>query len=150
MADYGDAVLNKYHSSKGIEYPLSAEWVPVTLAFPGLAEISWSRFKCQCMKIDHCQIRYTPQVPANAEGTVIVVVHDNRMERDKSLQAEYTFPIRCGIELNFFSNSYFSLQDEIPWSCYYKVVNSTVLSGSHFCQLKARVKLSCARHAQPQ
>nr|UZC49223.1 V4 [Kozo leaf curling associated virus 2]UZC49229.1 V4 [Kozo leaf curling associated virus 2]UZC49241.1 V4 [Paper mulberry leaf curling associated virus 2]UZC49253.1 V4 [Paper mulberry leaf curling associated virus 2] len=143
-----DVALKNYHSSKSVEYPLSNDLVQISLAFPGLAEISWSRVKGQCMKIDHCQIVYTPQVPANAEGTVIVVIHDNRMERDKRLQAEYTFPIRCPVTLNYFSTSFFSLRDEVPWAVYYKVIDSTMLTGTHFCQFKARIKLSSAKHSQ--
>ncbi|WGT94048.1 movement protein [Myrica rubra citlodavirus 1] len=137
-----------YHSSKRVEYPLSDEMTPIKLAFPSMREISWAKMKGQCLKIDHCQIKYSPQVPANAEGSVIVSIHDTRMESDKSLQAEYTFPIRCGIELNFFSMSYFSLRDEVPWRAYYRVVNTTVLKGSFFCQIKARVKLSASKTSQ--
>lgn len=137
--------LRNYHSTKRIEYPLTDEWTQIRLAFPSLTEVSWSRVKGHCLKIDHCYIKYSPQVPANAEGTVLVTVHDRRMENDKSLQAEYTFPIRCGIELNFFSSSYFSLKDPVPWTVYYRVINSTVLKGSHFCQFKASVKLSASK-----
>nr|AWM96940.1 movement protein [Citrus chlorotic dwarf associated virus] len=147
--DGQDLVLQDYHSTRRIEYPLSDEWQQIKLAFPSMKEISWHKLRGQCMKIDHCQIRYDPQVPANAEGNVLVVVHDRRMEADKSMQAEYTFPIRCGIELNYYSCSYFSLKDPVPWCVYYRVVNSTVLKGSHFCQFKARVKLSAAKSSSP-
>ncbi|WXB20462.1 movement protein [Apiscitlodal virus] len=145
--DGGVKTFNDYHSSQRVEYPLSNEKVRIKLEFPSMGDISWSRLKGHCLKIDHCQIKYTPQVPANASGTVIFEVHDMRMERDKTLQAEYTVPIRCGVELNFFSSSFFSMKDDVPWQVFYSVENSDVLSGTRFCKIKARVKLSSAKHS---
>nr|QEQ92299.1 putative movement protein [Camellia chlorotic dwarf-associated virus] len=137
--------VNAYHSTQRVEYPLSNEWVKIKLAFPSMKDVSWSKFRGHCMKIDHCQIDYAPQVPINASGSVIIVLNDTRMLLDEQLQAEYTFPLRCPITLNYYASSYFSLKDAVPWECFYKVEDSSVKTGLHFAQFKARVKLSTAK-----
>ncbi|AVY03270.1 movement protein [Passion fruit chlorotic mottle virus] len=147
MSDSQIKVFNEYHSSKRVEYPLTNEKTMIKLEFPSMGDISWSRLKGHCLKIDHCQISYTPQVPANASGNVCFEIHDMRMEADKTLQAEYTVPIRCAVELNFFSTSFFSMKDDVPWEVFYSVENSDVRSGTRFCKMKARVKLSSAKHS---
>ncbi|ABC33735.1 movement protein [Euphorbia mosaic virus - A [Mexico:Yucatan:2004]] len=99
------------------------------------------------MKIDHCVIEYRQQVPINASGTVVVEIHDKRMTDDESLQASWTFPIRCNIDLHYFSSSFFSLKDPVPWKLYYKVCDTNVHQMTHFAKFKGKLKLSTAKHS---
>ncbi|QHB15487.1 AC1 [Papaya begomovirus 1] len=99
------------------------------------------------MKIDHCVIEYRQQVPINATGSVIVEIHDRRMTDNESLQASWTFPIRCNIDLHYFSASFFSLKDPNPWKLYYRVSDTNVHQGTHFAKFKGKLKLSTAKHS---
>jgi hypothetical protein len=94
------------------------------------------------MKIDHCQIEYHPQVPFNATGTMRVEIHDTRLHLDDTLQAEYTFPIIAHIKLNFFSSSYFSTSEAIPWKACFLVQDTNINNGTNFCKMRAHLRLS--------
>ncbi|AAD22945.1 BC1 [Bean calico mosaic virus] len=136
-----------YIESHRDEYQLSHDLTEIILQFPSTASQLGARLTRSCMKIDHCVIEYRQQVPINASGTVIVEIHDKRMQDNESLQASWTFPIRCNIDLHYFSSSFFSLKDPIPWKLYYKVTDSNVHQRTHFAKFKGKLKLSTAKHS---
>nr|QVX19698.1 movement protein [Tomato severe rugose virus]QVX19700.1 movement protein [Tomato severe rugose virus] len=136
-----------YIESKRDEYQLSHDLTEIMLQFPSTASQLSARLSRSCMKIDHCVIEYRQQVPINAVGSVIVEIHDRRMTDNESLQASWTFPIRCNIDLHYFSSSFFSLKDPIPWKLYYRVCDTNVHQSTHFAKFKGRLKLSTAKHS---
>nr|AEY68253.1 movement protein [Tomato mild yellow leaf curl Aragua virus] len=136
-----------YIESHRDEYQLSHDLTEIILQFPSTASQLGARLSRSCMKIDHCVIEYRQQVPINASGTVIVEIHDKRMTDNESLQASWTFPIRCNIDLHYFSSSFFSLKDPIPWKLYYRVSDSNVHQRTHFANFKGKLKLSTAKHS---
>ncbi|AGA80996.1 movement protein [Tomato yellow mottle virus] len=136
-----------YIDSHREEYQLSHDLTEIVLQFPSTAAQLSARLSRSCMKIDHCVIEYRQQVPINASGTVIVEIHDKRMQDNESLQASWTFPIRCNIDLHYFSSSFFSLKDPIPWKLYYKVSDSNVHQRTHFAKFKGKLKLSTAKNS---
>nr|CBA18085.1 movement protein [Cleome leaf crumple virus] len=136
-----------YIESHRDEYQLSHDLTEIVLQFPSAASQISARLTRSCMKIDHCVIEYRQQVPINASGAVIVEIHDKRMTDNESLQASWTFPIRCNIDLHYFSSSFFSLKDPIPWKLYYRVSDSNVHQQTHFAKFKGKLKLSTAKHS---
>ncbi|KAK8548771.1 hypothetical protein V6N13_054450 [Hibiscus sabdariffa] len=136
-----------YIESNWEEYKLSNDLTEIVLTFPSITEQAWARARGRCMKIDHCVIEYRQQVPMNAAGTVIVEVHDTRLNADESLQATFTFPIRCNIDLHYFSSSFFSVKDPNPWGLYYRVEESNIINRTHFAKFKARLKMSTVKHS---
>ncbi|AVP27507.1 MP [Boerhavia golden mosaic virus] len=136
-----------YIESQRDEYQLSHDLNEIVLQFPSSAAQFTARISRSCMKIDHCVIEYRQQVPINASGSVIVEIHDKRMTDNESLQASWTFPIRCNIDLHYFSCSFFSLKDPIPWKLYYRVSDTNVHQRTHFAKFKGKLKLSTAKHS---
>ncbi|AAO49273.1 BC1 protein [Cotton leaf crumple virus] len=136
-----------YIESQRDEYQLSHDLTEIVLQFPSTAAQLTARLSRSCMKIDHCVIEYRQQVPINATGTVIVEIHDKRMTDNESLQSSWTFPIRCNIDLHYFSASFFSLKDPIPWKLYYRVSDTNVQQRTHFAKFKGKLKLSTAKHS---
>nr|AVP27521.1 MP [Boerhavia golden mosaic virus] len=136
-----------YIESQRDEYQLSHDLNEIVLQFPSSAAQFTARLSRSCMKIDHCVIEYRQQVPINASGSVIVEIHDKRMTDNESLQASWTFPIRCNIDLHYFSCSFFSLKDPIPWKLYYRVSDTNVHQRTHFAKFKGKLKLSTAKHS---
>nr|QQL13394.1 movement protein [Malvaviscus yellow mosaic virus] len=136
-----------YIESHRHEYQLSHDLTEIILQFPSTASQVTARLSRSCMKIDHCVIEYRQQVPINATGSVIVEIHDKRMTDNESLQASWTFPIRCNIDLHYFSSSFFSLKDPIPWKLYYRVCDTNVHQRTHFAKFKGKLKLSTAKHS---
>ncbi|UFT26568.1 movement protein [Desmodium mosaic virus] len=136
-----------YIESHRDEYQLSHDLTEIVLQFPSAASQLTARLSRSCMKIDHCVIEYRAQVPINAAGSVIVEIHDKRMTDNESLQASWTFPIRCNIDLHYFSASFFSLKDPIPWKLYYRVCDTNVHQRTHFAKFKGKLKLSTAKHS---
>ncbi|AAK06853.2 BC1 [Cotton leaf crumple virus - [California]] len=136
-----------YIESQRDEYQLSHDLTEIVLQFPSTAAQLTARLSRSCMKIDHCVIEYRQQVPINATGSVIVEIHDKRMTDNESLQSSWTFPIRCNIDLHYFSASFFSLKDPIPWKLYYRVSDTNVQQRTHFAKFKGKLKLSTAKHS---
>ncbi|AAL05284.1 movement protein [Macroptilium yellow mosaic Florida virus] len=136
-----------YIESHRDEYQLSHDLTELILQFPSTVSQLASRLSRSCMKIDHASIRYRQQVPINATGSVLVEIHDKRMTDNESLQASWTFPIRCNIDLHYFSSSFFSLKDPIPWKLYYRVSDTNVHQRTHFAKFKGKLKLSTAKHS---
>nr|AKZ17009.1 movement protein [Tomato chlorotic mottle Guyane virus] len=136
-----------YIESQRDEYQLSHDLTEIVLQFPSTASQLSARLSRSCMKIDHCVIEYRQQVPINATGAVIVEIHDQRMTENESLQASWTFPIRCNIDLHYFYSSFFSLKDPIPWKLYYRVSDTNVHQRTHFAKFKGKLKLSTAKHS---
>ncbi|ACD93172.1 movement protein [Tomato mild mosaic virus] len=136
-----------YIESQRDEYQLSHDLTEIVLQFPSTASQISARLSRRCMKIDHCVIEYRQQVPINATGAVVVEIHDKRMTDNESLQASWTFPIRCNIDLHYFSSSFFSLKDPIPWKLYYRVCDTNVHQRTHFAKFKGKLKLSTAKHS---
>nr|UUA79841.1 movement protein [Dolichos yellow mosaic virus]UUA79849.1 movement protein [Dolichos yellow mosaic virus] len=143
----GAVVNNRYIESKRCEYRLTNNETPITLQFPSSFEQTKVRMMGKCMKVDHIVIEYRNQVPFNAKGSVIVTIRDNRLSDDEASQAAFTFPIGCNVDLHYFSSSFFSLKDETPWELIYRVEDSNVVDGTTFAQIKAKLKLSSAKHS---
>nr|AGS77209.1 BC1 [Mungbean yellow mosaic virus] len=121
--------------------------MPIKLQFPSYLEQKTVQIMGKCMKVDHAVIEYRNQVPFNAKGTVIVTIRDTRLSYEQAAQAAFTFPIACNVDLHYFSSSFFSLKDETPWEIVYKVEDSNVIDGTTFAQIKAKLKLSSAKHS---
>lgn len=137
-----ESITDKYHKSKRFEYKISNSYQTIAMQFPSLTATTYHLLRRRCMKIDHCQIEYHPQVPFNATGTVRVEIHDTRLHLDATLQAEYTFPIISHIKLNFFSSSYFSTSEPIPWKANFFVQDTNINNGTTFCKMRAHLMLS--------
>ncbi|OMO55814.1 Geminivirus BL1 movement protein [Corchorus olitorius] len=136
-----------YIESHRDEYRLTNDLTEIVLQFPSVTEQWGAQVRRRCMKIDHCVVEYRQQVPINATGSVILEIHDKRMTDDESLQASYSFPIRCNIDLHYFSASFFSLKDPIPWKLFYRVCDTNVHNGTHFAKFKGKCKMSTAKHS---
>lgn len=100
------------------------------------------------MKIDHCQIEYRPLTPHNAQGLVEIEIHDTRLNIDQSRQAWFKLPIFGHYQMNFFSDSYFSMTDAIPWKATIKTSHTNMNTDTPFCTIKARLKLSSEKHSE--
>nr|ASR73670.1 MP [Sida Brazil virus] len=136
-----------YIESHRDEYQLTHDLTEIILQFPSTASQLSARLSRSCMKIDHCVIEYRQQVPINATGSVVVEIHDKRMTENESLQASWTFPVRCNIDLHYFSSSFFSLKDPIPWKLYYKVCDTNVHQRTHFAKFKGKLSMEAAKHS---
>nr|CAG29038.1 BC1 [East African cassava mosaic virus] len=138
---------NNYINSKRTEYALTNDAAPINLQFPSSFEQATMRLKGRCMKIDHIIIEYRNQVPFNATGSVIVEIRDNRVSLEDAAQAAFTFPIACNVDLHYFSSTYFSISDPSPWKIMYRVEDSNVVEGVKFASIKAKLRLSSAKHS---
>ncbi|ALO02636.1 BC1 [Cotton yellow mosaic virus] len=146
MEDFS-AVSNKYLESKRNEYALTNDATAIKLEFPTTFEQATVRLKGRCMKIDHIVIEYRNQVPFNATGSVIVEIRDHRLRDDECAQARFSFPITCNVNLHYYSSSFFSVKDRSPWELVYMVEDSNVNEGTMFAMIKAKLKLSSAKHS---
>nr|AIP87772.1 movement protein [African cassava mosaic virus] len=140
-------ISGDYIQSARTEYKLTNDESPITLQFPSTLERTRVRIMGKCMKVDHVVIEYRNQVPFNAQGSVIVTIRDTRLSDEQQDQAQFTFPIGCNVDLHYFSASYFSIDDNVPWQLLYKVEDSNVKYGITFAQIKAKLKLSAAKHS---
>lgn len=139
---------NTYHKSRRNEYRLSNSTQNIKMSFPSLKDLTLSRLTRKCMKIDHCQIEYRPLTPHNAQGLVDIEIHDMRLNVDQSRQAWYRLPIHGHYQLNFFSDSYFSMNDAIPWKATIRTSRTNMNTDTPFCTIKARLKLSSEKHSE--
>nr|AMP46454.1 movement protein [Deinbollia mosaic virus] len=141
-------VVNKnYIDSKRSEYKLTHDAAPINLQFPTSFEQTTVRLLGRCMKIDHIIIEYRNQVPFNATGSVVVEIRDNRVSQEEAAQAAFTFPITCNVDLHYFSSTFFSVSEPSPWEILYKVEDSNVVEGVKFASIKAKLRLSSAKHS---
>nr|AIP87853.1 movement protein [South African cassava mosaic virus] len=147
MANQFTVTDNNYINSKRTEYALTNDAAPINLQFPGSFEQATMRLKGRCMKIDHIIIEYRNQVPFNATGSVIVEIRDNRVSLEDAAQAAFTFPIACNVDLHYFSSTYFSISEPSPWRIMYRVEDSNVIEGVKFASIKAKLRLSSAKHS---
>nr|AEG90588.1 movement protein [East African cassava mosaic Kenya virus] len=138
---------NNYIHSKRTEYALTNDAAPIHLQFPSSFEQATMRLKGRCMKIDHIIIEYRNQVPFNATGSVIVEIRDDRVSLEDAAQAAFTFPIACNVDLHYFSSTYFSISEPSPWRIMYRVEDSNVVEGVKFASIKAKLRLSSAKHS---
>nr|WGT83679.1 movement protein [Tomato leaf curl New Delhi virus] len=136
-----------YIQSERVEYALTNDAAEVTLSFPSIFEQKLSQLRNRCMKIDHVVLQYRSQVPINAVGHVVVEIHDMRLTEGHTKQAEFTIPIKCNCNLHYYSSSFFSLKDKNPWRVEYRVENTNVVNGVHFCKMLGKLKLSSAIHS---
>nr|UIK24232.1 movement protein [Tomato leaf curl Palampur virus]UYS88352.1 nuclear shuttle protein [Tomato leaf curl Palampur virus] len=136
-----------YVQSERIEYALTNDAAEVKLMFPSMFEQKISQLRNRCMKIDHVVLEYRNQVPINAVGHVVIEIHDMRLTEGDTKQAEFTIPIKCNCNLHYYSSSYFSLKDVNPWRVEYRVENTNVVNGVHFCKMLGKLKLSSAKHS---
>ncbi|ANJ60531.1 BC1 [Telfairia golden mosaic virus] len=146
MEDFS-VVSNRYIESKRNEYALTHDATTIKLAFPTTFEQATVRLKGRCMKIDHMVIEYRNQVPFNATGSVIVEIRDHRLRSDECAQARFSFPITCNVNLHYYSSSFFSVKENSPWELVYMVEDSNVNEGTMFAMIKAKLKLSSAKHS---
>nr|ACN77072.1 movement protein [Tomato leaf curl Palampur virus] len=136
-----------YVQSERIEYALTNDAAEVKLMFPSMFEQKISQLRNRCRKIDHVVLEYRNQVPINAVGHVVIEIHDMRLTEGDTKQAEFTIPIKCNCNLHYYSSSYFSLKDVNPWRVEYRVENTNVVNGVHFCKMLGKLKLSSAKHS---
>nr|UEE01033.1 movement-protein [Begomovirus mozlegume]UEE01035.1 movement-protein [Begomovirus mozlegume] len=146
MEDFS-VVSNKYIESKRNEYALTNDATTIKLEFPTTLEQATVRLKGRCLKIDHIVIEYRHQVPFNATGSVIVEIRDHRLREDECAQARFSFPITCNVNLHYYSSSFFSVKEKSPWELVYMVEDSNVNEGTNFAMIKAKLKLSSAKHS---
>nr|QDQ68901.1 nuclear shuttle protein [Pepper yellow vein Mali virus] len=147
MESHYTVVNNKYIESQRTEYQLTNDASPIKLQFPSSVQRATSGLMGRCMKIDHIIIEYRNQVPFNATGSVIVEIRDHRISSEEAAQAAFTFPILCNVDLHYFSSSFFSVTDPSPWEIVYKVEDSNVVEGTKFASIKAKLRLSSAKHS---
>nr|AGW45433.1 movement protein [Tomato leaf curl New Delhi virus] len=136
-----------YIQSERVEYALTNNAAEVTLSFPSIFEQKIIQLRNRCMKIDHVVLEYRSQVPINAVGHVVIEIHDMRLTEGDTKQAEFTIPIKCNCNLHYYSSSFFSLKDKNPWRVEYRVENTNVVNGVHFCKMLGKLKLSSAKHS---
>ncbi|AAP47121.1 BC1 [Luffa yellow mosaic virus] len=136
-----------YIQSNRVEYALTNDASEVTLTFPSIFEQKISQLRNRCMKIDHVVLEYRSQVPINAVGHVVIEIHDIEIDRGYTKQAEFTIPIKCNCNLHYYSSTYFSVKDNNPWRVEYRVENTNVVNGVHFCKILGKLKLSSAKHS---
>nr|QEF51075.1 movement protein [Tomato leaf curl Palampur virus]USN24424.1 nuclear shuttle protein [Tomato leaf curl Palampur virus] len=136
-----------YIESERVEYALTNDAAEVKLTFPSIFEQKISQLRNRCMKIDHVVLEYRSQVPINAVGHVVIEIHDMRLTEGDTKQAEFTIPIKCNCNLHYYSSSFFSLKDLNPWRVEYRVENTNVVNGVHFCKMLGKLKLSSAKHS---
>nr|AGW45430.1 movement protein [Tomato leaf curl New Delhi virus] len=136
-----------YIQSERIEYSLANDAAEVSFSFPSQIEQKISHLTNRCMKIYHVGLEYLSQVPINAVGHVVIQIHDVRLTEGDTKQAQFTIPIKCNCYLYYFSSSFFSHKDKNPWRVEYKVENTNVVNGVHFCKMLGKLKLSSAKHS---
>nr|AVU88413.1 movement protein [Ramie yellow mosaic virus] len=144
---YDAGGMTAYINSERLEYALTNDATEVVLAFPSMFEQKLSMLRNRCMKIDHVVLEYRNQVPINATGHVVVEIHDRRLTDGDTKQAEFTIPIKCNCNLHYYSSSYFSIKDTNPWRVEYRVEDTNVVNGVHFCRIMGKLKLSTAKHS---
>ncbi|CAZ40057.1 BC1 protein [Clerodendrum golden mosaic China virus] len=136
-----------YTTSDRTEYQLSNDLTDVTLLFPSTLDQQLSRLRGRCLRIDHVILEYRNQVPINATGHVIIEMHDTRLGDGDSKQAEFTIPIGCNCNIHYYSSSYFSPKDPNPWRVMYRVDNTNVINGVHFCRIQGKLRMSSAKQS---
>nr|QDH06720.1 MP protein [Cotton leaf curl Alabad virus]QDH06722.1 MP protein [Cotton leaf curl Alabad virus] len=136
-----------YLRSERVEYELTNDSTDVKLSFPSILDNKISLLKGHCCKIDHIVLEYRNQVPINATGHVIIEIHDQRLNDGDSKQAEFTIPVQCNCNLHYYSSSFFSMKDINPWRVFYRVVDTNVANGVHFCRIQGKLKLSTAKQS---
>nr|WJN66638.1 movement protein [Rose leaf curl virus]WJN66640.1 movement protein [Rose leaf curl virus]WJN66642.1 movement protein [Rose leaf curl virus]WJN66644.1 movement protein [Rose leaf curl virus] len=136
-----------YLRSERFEYELTNDPTDVKLTFPSILDNKISLLKGHCCKIDHIVLEYRNQVPINATGHVVIEIHDQRLHEGDSKQAEFTIPVQCNCNLHYYSSSFFSMKDINPWRVLYRVVNTNVINGVHFCRIQGKLKLSTAKQS---
>nr|QFP92669.1 movement protein [Pepper yellow leaf curl Aceh virus]QSX72109.1 BC1 protein [Pepper yellow leaf curl Indonesia virus]WLV76336.1 BC1 [Pepper yellow leaf curl Aceh virus]WLV76340.1 BC1 [Pepper yellow leaf curl Aceh virus]BBI93196.1 movement protein [Pepper yellow leaf curl Aceh virus] len=136
-----------YSTSDRTEFQLSNEKTEVTLLFPSTLDQKLSKLMGKCLRIDHVILEYRNQVPVNATGHVIIEMHDTRLHEGDSKQAEFTIPIGCNCNIHYYSSSYFSPKDPSPWKVLYRVDDTNVVNGVHFCRMQGKLKMSSAKQS---
>nr|QPB75074.1 BC1 [Pepper yellow leaf curl Thailand virus] len=136
-----------YTTSDRTEFQLSNEKTEVTLLFPSTVDQKLSMLLGKCLRIDHVILQYRNQVPGNATGHVVIEMHDTRLQEGDSKQAEFTIPIGCNCNIHYYSSSYFSPKDPNPWRVLYRVEDTNVLNGVHFCRMQGKLKMSSAKQS---
>ncbi|KAF7141082.1 hypothetical protein RHSIM_Rhsim06G0068600 [Rhododendron simsii] len=124
--------------SSTVEAQASTTLQPIQLIFPSLKDRTLQRIRKLSMVVDRCLITYHPQCPINSTGRVRVFIYDNRLDALDQEQAQYVFPVGCGIDLYYHGNSYASLNDETcPWVAKYRLEGSNIRIGVGYCKMKA-------------
>nr|QDQ68960.1 movement protein [Pepper yellow vein Mali virus] len=149
MESHYTVVNNKYIESQRNEYQLTNDATPIKLQFPSSVQRATSGLMGRCMKIDHIIIEYRNQVPFNATGSVIVEIRDHRISSDEAAQAAFTFPILCNVGPSTnFSSFFFLCHGSFHLGRFvYKVEDSNVVEGTRFASIKAKLRLSSAKHS---
>ncbi|KAG5537997.1 hypothetical protein RHGRI_025180 [Rhododendron griersonianum] len=98
------------------------------------------------MVVDRCIIAYYPQVPINSTGRVRVYIYNTRLDSTDQEQAQFVFPVGCGIDLYYYGSSYASQNDQVcPWIAKYRLEGSNIRKGVN-CKMKAHIKLCTSKH----
>lgn len=144
-----DDFLQGDHKSKTTEITASSSQRIIDLSFPTFATQLSNKLRRLSVKIDHCEIKYMPQIPMNSTGTVRVFIDDTRLSPSDQRQAEFCFPVTCQVTLHYYGNSYTSANEKrCPWLCKYQLENSNINSDVIFCKIKAYLKLSTEKHPE--
>nr|QDQ68932.1 movement protein [Pepper yellow vein Mali virus]QDQ68934.1 movement protein [Pepper yellow vein Mali virus] len=148
MESHYTVVNNKYIESQRNEYQLTNDATPIKLQFPSSVQRATSGLMGRCMKIDHIIIEYRNQVPFNATGSVIVEIRDHRISSDEAAQAAFTFPILCNVGPSLLLILFFLCHGSFHLGRFvYKVEDSNVVEGTRFASIKAKLRLSSAKHS---
>lgn len=134
-----------------VEAQASSDLQPIKLIFPSIRERAtqfcnnWST----SMVVDTCLISYHPQCPINSTGRVRVFVYDTRLDATDQEQAQFVFPVNCGIDLYYYGTSFASMNEETcPWIAKYRLEGSNIRKGVRYCKLKAYVKLCTSKRPE--
>jgi len=139
-------IIEGEHSSATIQPLATTSPSPIKLVFPSMTDMALQRMRKLSMLIDTCIIQYRPQCPHNASGTMRVIIHDNRVTASDSKQAEFVFPVSCSVNLKYYGNSYASMKEkECPWTATYQLEHSNIRATTHFCKIKAYLKLTTTK-----
>nr|AGW45438.1 movement protein [Tomato leaf curl New Delhi virus] len=130
-----------------VEYALSKDAAEVTLSFLSIFEQKIIQLRNRCMKIDHVVLEYSSQVLIKTVGHVVIEIHAMRLTEGDTKQAEFTIPIKSNCNMHYYSSSFFSLKDKNLWRVEYRVENTNVVNGGHFCKMLGRKKRWSAKHS---
>ena len=134
------------YKTPNTEFRVTGEFCPIKLEFPGFWKSAVHKFLGYSIKIDRCRISYTSQVPFNAVGNIRLIISDNRLQLGDEDQAEFVFAVGMNCEIMYYGTAFSSLKDEeCPWKCRYRVEESNLKSGIHFCKISATLQITAER-----
>ncbi|QIE08114.1 movement protein [Camellia oleifera geminivirus] len=110
----------------------------ISITNPKIGDALWQKMTFKSMKIDKCKISYRPQCPFNSAGRVEVEIRDTRLRADDQLQARFTFPVTCPVDITYFGNAYAAAdKNGCPWTASYRLLQTNINDGVKYCKIKA-------------